>query len=67
MRVGIAAALDDMTPRPDVIILGSDCETPWPDVDPGVRVIICAIEANERSIAACPEWARVIVVNPEGA
>jgi len=67
MRVGIAAALDDMTPRPDVIILGSDCETPWPDADPGVRVIICAIEANERSIAACPEWARVIVVNPEGA
>lgn len=66
MRVGIASALEDVTPKPDVIIVGSDCETPWPDEEPNARVIICAIEATEQSIQACPEWARVIVVNIEG-
>lgn len=66
MRVGIQSALEDVLPRPDVIIVASDCETPWPEEDPGVRVIICAVEAGEHAIGECPEWARVIVVNPEG-
>lgn len=65
MRVGIMSALEDVTPRPDVIIVGSDCETPWPAEDPGVKVIICAIEANETMVAMCPDWARVIVVREE--
>jgi hypothetical protein len=65
MRVGIQSALEDLMPRPDVIIVGTDCDTPWPEEDPGVRVIICAIEASESAVGECPEWARVIVVNPE--
>jgi len=65
MRVGIASALEDVTPKPDVIIVASDCETPWPDEEPNARVIICAVEAHENAIKACPEWARVIVVETE--
>jgi len=66
MRVGIESALEDVKPRPDVIVIASDCETPWPEEEPSARVIICAIEASEAAIAACPEWARVIVVRLEG-
>lgn len=66
MCVGITSALEDVQPRPDVIIVGSDCETPWPAEEPGARVIICAIEANDAAVEACPDWARVIVVRPEG-
>jgi predicted metal-dependent peptidase len=65
MRAGIVAALEEVRPRPDVIIIGSDCDTPWGE-DPGVRVIICAIQASEEAIAGCPEWARVIEVFEEG-
>jgi predicted metal-dependent peptidase len=65
MRVGIASALEDVMPRPDVIIVASDCETPWPDEEPNARVIICAIEAREGTVQHCPEWARVIMVEEE--
>ncbi len=66
MRVGIQSAIEDVRPRVDVIVVASDCETPWPEEDPGVKVIICAIEAGEEAIKRCPEWARVIVVQQEG-
>jgi len=62
MRVGLKSALEDVRPRPDVIICASDCETLWPEDGLGTRLIICAIEAHEASIAQCPEWSRVIVV-----
>jgi len=68
MRVGIESALTDVRPRPDVIVVASDCETPWPDEDPGVRVIICAVpssghgEPDEAAVSRCPDWARVIRV-----
>lgn len=65
MRVGIASALEDVMPKPDVVIVASDCETPWPDEEPDARVIICAVEASEDAVNACPEWARVIVVEEE--
>jgi predicted metal-dependent peptidase len=63
MRVGIAAALDEVRPRPDVIVVASDCDTPWPDEEPPVRVIVCAIEASDDAIAAIPSWAKTIIVN----
>lgn len=66
MRVGIESALEDVKPRPDVIIVATDCETPWPNEEPGARVIVCAIEASEEAVGQCPEWARVIVVHQEG-
>lgn len=65
MRVGIASALEDVMPKPDVIIVASDCDTPWPGEEPNARVIVCAVEASEDAIKACPEWARVIVVEEE--
>ena len=43
LRRGFDAALEDVQPRPDIIVVGSDCDTPWPDEDPGVNVIVCAI------------------------
>jgi predicted metal-dependent peptidase len=64
LRVGFQSALEDVQPRPDIIVVGTDCDTPWPE-DPGVTVIVCAIEASEGAVAEVPEWARVIVVNQE--
>jgi predicted metal-dependent peptidase len=66
MCVGIESAMEDVKPRPDVIIVATDCETPWPDEEPSTRVIICAIEANEHSVEHCPDWARVITVKLDG-
>ena len=66
LRTGFASALEDVQPRPDIIVVGTDCETPWPDEEPEVKVIVCAIEASEEAIAGIPEWARVIVVQQEG-
>lgn len=64
MRVGIECALTDVRPKPDVIVVLSDCETPWPEEDPGTRVVIGAIRTNDHALSNCPEWARVIRINP---
>jgi predicted metal-dependent peptidase len=65
MCVGIQAAIDDVQPRPDVIIVATDCETPWPAIEPEVPIIVCAIGAHETSVAAIPQWARVIIVKED--
>lgn len=66
LRVGFESALEEVHPRPDVIVVGTDCDTPWPSEDPGIKVIVCAIEASDYAIAQVPDWARVIIVHPEG-
>ena len=52
---------DTLKPRPDIVIVLTDGETPWPDHKPnGYRSIVCLIPgAYQRS---GPEWAKVIVV-----
>lgn len=62
MCVGIEYAMGKVKPRPDVVVVCTDCDTDWPQKRPATRVIICAIGASESLIAKCPEWATVIEV-----
>lgn len=61
MSVGIAYALTMLRPRPDVIVVGTDCDTPWPAARPPVPVVVCAI-GEGADIAGVPSWAQVIKV-----
>lgn len=61
MAVGIDYALTMLRPRPDVIVVGTDCETPWPLKRPPVPVIVCAI-GEDADVAGVPSWATVIEV-----
>jgi predicted metal-dependent peptidase len=55
LRPGIAAACS--RPRPDVIVVVTDCDTPWPDTRPPVPVVVASVRGGR-----CPEWARVVEV-----
>jgi predicted metal-dependent peptidase len=59
MRVGIAAAARTR-PVPDVIIVLSDGDTPWPD-RPGKARLVCAI-ISPRQPKGTPEWAVTVHV-----
>lgn len=64
MRVGIEYALSgSVRPRPDILVVVTDCETPWPAVAPSVKTIVCAI-GDSSQIEGVPSWARVIRVDP---
>lgn len=65
MAVGIDYAMTQLVPRPDVLIVCTDCETPWPEHRPDATTIICAIGAHPTTIETCPEWATVIQVEEE--
>lgn len=66
MRVGIQYALDNLRPRPDVIVCVTDCGTLWPErkLD-RCRLIVAAVGEDEMSIANVPSWARLVRVDPE--
>lgn len=64
MAVGIEYAMTKLKPRPDVIVVITDCETPWPSERPAARVIVCAVGEAPR-VDAIPSWARVIHVHPD--
>lgn len=63
MCVGIAYALTQLRPKPDVVVVCTDCETEWPAVQPYARIIVCAINASDESVANIPRWARVIRIH----
>jgi predicted metal-dependent peptidase len=56
--VGIRAALD-LRPRPDVIVVLTDCCTPWPPQPPKATVIVARIGSTSYPV---PSWARVVAV-----
>lgn len=63
MGAGMDYALKYLRPKPDVMVVTTDCATPWPSKKPpGVRVIVCAVEADEEDVADVPDWARLIRV-----
>ncbi len=63
MGAGITAALA-RRPRPDVIVVLTDGETPWPAASPrGVRVVVGLL--GERAPAA-PRWARSVRIDDVG-
>jgi len=62
MRVGINHALS-MRPKPHVIIVLTDGDTPWPDTPiPGVRLIACIL-GQARGLAGVPEFIKGIHVD----
>jgi len=64
MCAGIEYAMTHVRPRPDVLVVITDCETGWPEAPPkGVRMIVCAV-GDSSMINDVPDWARVIRVRP---
>lgn len=60
MGAGILAAVA-RRPRPDVIVVLTDGETPWPAAAPrGVRVVVGLLGANA---PAAPRWARSVRID----
>ena len=63
MRVGIAHALTLM-PTPDIIIVITDGETPWPSVEPDVPVIACIVSESKASLGLVPAWMKAVHIAP---
>ncbi|MGZ4692839.1 MAG: vWA domain-containing protein [Acidimicrobiales bacterium] len=61
MRVGIATALAHR-PKPDLVVVITDGETPWPERPPATPVVVALLE-DPRWPA--PDWARTIRI-PDG-
>jgi predicted metal-dependent peptidase len=56
LRLGLVAA-EAERPRPDVIIVFTDGDTPWPATPPPGSVVIAAILGRERThLPATPSW-----------
>jgi predicted metal-dependent peptidase len=72
LRAGFAKALRS-SPRPDVIVVLTDGQTPWPDRRPPCRTVVGLFPRQEAAQAwdeedpnyvpdAPPDWARVVVI-----
>ena len=61
MRVGIAAA-ESSRPKPDVIVVLTDGDTPWPDRPTRSR-LVAAIIGDRRSADNAPVWATTVLVD----
>lgn len=60
MRVGIDQALRGR-PRPDLIVVLTDGDTPWPTRrPPGVHMVIGLIGASDHAASRAPVWARAV-------
>lgn len=66
LREGFTAALADR-PRPDVLVVLTDGQTPWPSTQPPCRTVIglfsrprTADDDNDELPEPPPEWARVV-------
>jgi predicted metal-dependent peptidase len=57
MRVGIRAA-SEQRPRPDLIVVFTDGDTPWPSTPPPGSAVIAALLGRDRShLPPTPPWA----------
>ena len=72
LRTGFAKVLRTQ-PRPDVIVVLTDGQTPWPDTRPPCRTVVGLFprqpaarswdESNPDSVPdSPPEWARVVAI-----
>lgn len=60
LRAGLAAA-GSLRPRPDLILVVTDGDSPWPERrPPGSQVIVLLIDGDR----AIPTWARAVVREP---
>jgi predicted metal-dependent peptidase len=60
LRAGFAAA-SRLRPRPDLVIVLTDGETPWPERRPSAAVLVCLIGEE----GAAPPWAASVRVPKE--
>lgn len=65
MRVGILFALTEVMPRPDVVVVVTDGETPWPDEPTDTPILVCIVRPGVHAMAAVPPWMVAIEVTPE--
>jgi predicted metal-dependent peptidase len=65
MGAGLRAAAR-LRPRPNVTVVLTDGETPWPVTKPACgRVIVALVSATPQQVAArVPGWARIVEVTP---
>jgi predicted metal-dependent peptidase len=69
LRTGFTAALRT-TPRPDVVVILTDGQTPWPSAQPACRTVVGLFPRARRSYSEDseyvprrpPEWARVVTI-----
>ncbi|MEV4223325.1 VWA-like domain-containing protein [Nonomuraea sp. NPDC049725] len=61
MRAGLDAAMA-LRPRPDLVVVLTDGETPWPGRRPGAQVVVCLIGDGGHA----PGWASVARVPAKG-
>lgn len=61
MGRGLARA-EDLFPPPDLVVILTDGETPWPPVAPSFKTIIVIINTEH---ITTPKWSKTIYVNPQ--
>lgn len=61
MRVGIQA-VQAHTPRPDLIVVLTDCDTPWPSEPTTEPLIVAAIDPYPYALSSVPSWAITVTV-----
>lgn len=62
MRVGINAMLQHER-EPHLIVVLTDCDTPWPSEPTPVPLLVVGIDAYKYSVQSVPEWATYIEVS----
>ena len=64
MRAGFARVLS-RTPRPDVVVVLTDGETPWPETQPACRTVVGLFPRRrdeDDEYEPPPSWARVVTI-----
>lgn len=62
MRVGIQAMLDH-SQRPDVVVVLTDCDTPWPAEPTPVPLIVVGIDVYSWAKDGIPDWATLVTIS----
>lgn len=67
MRVPVEVFRARKANRPDVLVILTDGETPWPAYKPKEFKVIIGLVGNpsKSTIDACPSWAKVIVISQD--
>lgn len=65
LRAGFTRALESR-PRPDVLVVLTDAQTPWPDAEPPCRTVVGlfprAPHRDEDYVPLPPPWARTVTI-----